>query len=215
MATSPLECVSRDLALVHLPTRYPVQAAKFGRSFLDLHNPSDFVNMGQALKVLNAVRVWDIGIPISYSQWVLGQPRQYRSHSSQVQLHLFTASCEPPDVTEPTSVGTPDIYISFSETGCCPEALGMCQDHKVETKHNRYGKRRRTTWGRRSLSIDRREILQTRRWFGQLRRHRKESMGGRKTGSSNQGTQAPVFPVPRFSDRNWVSVVARPRTARV
>lgn len=47
---------------------FHVQAAKFGRSFLDSHNPSDFVNMGQALKVLNSVRAWDIGIPITYSQ---------------------------------------------------------------------------------------------------------------------------------------------------
>ena len=62
----------RDFTPAYLMTRYSAQAAKFGRSFLDLHNPSDFVNMGQALKVLNAVRAWDIGIPITYSQWVPG-----------------------------------------------------------------------------------------------------------------------------------------------
>lgn len=44
------------------------QAAKFGRSFLDLYNPSDFVNMGQILKVLNAVRFYEVGIPITYAQ---------------------------------------------------------------------------------------------------------------------------------------------------
>jgi len=57
-----------DSVLACVPTCYSIQAAKFGRSFLDLHNPNDFVNTGQALKVLNAVRTWDIGIPITYSQ---------------------------------------------------------------------------------------------------------------------------------------------------
>jgi len=134
-----------DPTRLRLPTGYSAQAAKFGRSFLDLHNPNDFVNVGQALKVLNAVRVWDIGIPISYSQWVLESPLWDRPHPSQVQLHLFAASCEPLDLTEPTLVGTPDIHVSFFETRCCPEALGMCQDHKIETKRNRCGKRRGIT----------------------------------------------------------------------
>lgn len=44
------------------------QAAKFGKTFLDLYDSTDFVNMGQALKVLNAVRFYEIGIPITYAQ---------------------------------------------------------------------------------------------------------------------------------------------------
>ena len=49
------------------------QAAKFGRGFLDLHNPTDFVNMGQTLKVLNAIRYYEIGIPLTYSQHVFSR----------------------------------------------------------------------------------------------------------------------------------------------
>lgn len=45
-----------------------VQAVKFGRGYLDLYNPNDFVDMGRSLKVLNAVRSWEVGIPISYAQ---------------------------------------------------------------------------------------------------------------------------------------------------
>ena len=45
-----------------------LQAAKFGWGFLDLYNPGDFVAMGQALKVLNSVRFYEIGIPLTYSQ---------------------------------------------------------------------------------------------------------------------------------------------------
>lgn len=44
------------------------QAAQFGRAFLDLYNPLDFVTMAKTLKVLNAVRFYEIGIPISYEQ---------------------------------------------------------------------------------------------------------------------------------------------------
>lgn len=46
------------------------QAAKFGKAFLDVYDATDFVNMGQALKVLNAVRFYEIGIPITYTQCV-------------------------------------------------------------------------------------------------------------------------------------------------
>jgi hypothetical protein len=37
---------------------------------MDLYNPSDFVGMAQTLKVLNAVRYFEIGIPITYEQSV-------------------------------------------------------------------------------------------------------------------------------------------------
>ena len=45
------------------------KAAKFGKAFLDLYDPTDYINMGQALKVLNAVRYFEIGIPITYIQY--------------------------------------------------------------------------------------------------------------------------------------------------
>lgn len=47
-----------------------MQAAKFGRGFLDFHNPTEFVNMGQTLRVLNAVRFYEVGIPLTYTQCV-------------------------------------------------------------------------------------------------------------------------------------------------
>ena len=46
------------------------KAAKFGRGYLDMYNPTDFVNMGQTLKVLNAVRFYEIGLPLTYTQYV-------------------------------------------------------------------------------------------------------------------------------------------------
>jgi hypothetical protein len=44
------------------------QAASFGKTFLDLYNPSDFVNMSQTLRVLNAARHYTVGIPITIEQ---------------------------------------------------------------------------------------------------------------------------------------------------
>jgi hypothetical protein len=95
----------------------------------------------------------------------LEQPCGNRAHSCQIQLYFVDAPCKSPDLTEPTLAGSPNIHIPFSETRPRPEALGMRQDHKVETKRNRYGKRCRTARGRRSMPIDRREILHTRWWF--------------------------------------------------
>jgi vacuolar protein sorting-associated protein 16 len=52
------------------------QAAKFGRAFLDLFDPREFVTMGQTLKVLNALRYYEIGIPMTYQQWVIYSIRE-------------------------------------------------------------------------------------------------------------------------------------------
>ena len=45
-----------------------LKAASFGKTFLDLYNPADFVAMSQVLRVLNAVRYYEIGIAITYDE---------------------------------------------------------------------------------------------------------------------------------------------------
>lgn len=45
------------------------QAASFGKCFLDRFPPDSFVRMCQDLRVLNAVRDYHIGIPLTYSQY--------------------------------------------------------------------------------------------------------------------------------------------------
>jgi len=47
-----------------------LRAASFGKSVLDLYNSDDFVDMTETLRVLNAVRFYEIGIPISYEQYI-------------------------------------------------------------------------------------------------------------------------------------------------
>ncbi|KAG6888102.1 hypothetical protein C0995_010667 [Termitomyces sp. Mi166 len=66
-----------------------LNAAKFGRGFLDLYNPTDFITMGQALKVLNAVRFYEIGIPMTYSQYIYASPSQLVKRLTFRNLHLL------------------------------------------------------------------------------------------------------------------------------
>ncbi|TKA58749.1 hypothetical protein B0A49_08037 [Cryomyces minteri] len=47
-----------------------LKAASFGKSVLDLYNSDDFVDMCENLRVLNAVRFYEIGLPLSYEQYL-------------------------------------------------------------------------------------------------------------------------------------------------
>ncbi|KAF8556045.1 vacuolar assembling sorting protein VPS16 [Imleria badia] len=66
-----------------------LSAAKFGWGFLDLYNPGDFVAMGQALKVLNSVRFYEIGIPLTYSQYQYLSPMHLVTRLTSRNLHLL------------------------------------------------------------------------------------------------------------------------------
>ncbi|KAI9777827.1 MAG: hypothetical protein M1839_008504 [Geoglossum umbratile] len=53
-----------------------LKAASFGKSVLDLYNSDDFVEMCETLRVLNAVRFYEIGLPISYDQFIRLTPEK-------------------------------------------------------------------------------------------------------------------------------------------
>ncbi|KAI9796104.1 MAG: hypothetical protein M1833_006526 [Piccolia ochrophora] len=53
-----------------------LRAASFGKSVLDLYNSDDFVDMCETLRVLNAVRYYQIGLPISYDQFIRLTPEK-------------------------------------------------------------------------------------------------------------------------------------------
>lgn len=53
-----------------------LKAASFGKSILDLYNSDDFVDMCEKLRVLNAVRDYRIGIPLSYEQYLRLTPEK-------------------------------------------------------------------------------------------------------------------------------------------
>jgi hypothetical protein len=46
-----------------------LKAASFGKSVLDIYNSDDFVDMCETLRVLNAVRFFEVGLPLSYEQY--------------------------------------------------------------------------------------------------------------------------------------------------
>lgn len=53
-----------------------LKAASFGKSVLDLYNSDEFVEMCEKLRVLNAVRDYQIGLPISYEQYLRLSPEK-------------------------------------------------------------------------------------------------------------------------------------------
>ncbi|KAI9486646.1 MAG: Vps16, C-terminal region-domain-containing protein [Benjaminiella poitrasii] len=53
----------------HYYQRSLLKAASFGKCFLENYNANNFVDMAQSIRVLNAVRYYDIGIPLTYTQY--------------------------------------------------------------------------------------------------------------------------------------------------
>ncbi|RCI02191.1 hypothetical protein CU098_008663 [Rhizopus stolonifer] len=53
----------------HYYQRALLKAASFGKCFLENYNASSFVDMAQTIRVLNAVRYYDIGVPLTYTQY--------------------------------------------------------------------------------------------------------------------------------------------------
>ncbi|TID18954.1 putative vacuolar protein sorting vps16 protein [Venturia nashicola] len=53
-----------------------LKGASFGKSVLDLYNSDDFVDMCETLRVLNAVRFYEVGLPLSYDQYIRLTPER-------------------------------------------------------------------------------------------------------------------------------------------
>jgi len=66
-----------------------LQAAKFGRGYLDFHNPTDFVQMGRTLKVLNAARYYEVGIPLTNTQYNYASPSHLVARLTSRNMHLL------------------------------------------------------------------------------------------------------------------------------
>ncbi|ORY21590.1 Vps16, C-terminal region-domain-containing protein [Naematelia encephala] len=82
-----IEAAGRETEVYY--QRRLLKAAQFGRAFMDLFNPTDFVSMGQTLKVLNAVRYFEIGIPITYEQYMASSPSFLISQLVSRNHHLL------------------------------------------------------------------------------------------------------------------------------
>lgn len=53
-----------------------LKAASFGKSVLDFYNSDDFVDLTETLRVLNAVRFFEVGLPLSYDQYIRLTPER-------------------------------------------------------------------------------------------------------------------------------------------
>lgn len=66
-----------------------LKAASFGKSVLDIYNSDDFVDMCEALRVLNAVRSYLVGLPLSYDQYLRLTPEKLIERLINRKEHLL------------------------------------------------------------------------------------------------------------------------------
>lgn len=67
-----------------------LKAASFGKSFIELYDPTAFVDMARTLRVLNAARNYQIGIPISYDQYIAAGPTALLSRLTAQNHHFLS-----------------------------------------------------------------------------------------------------------------------------
>ena len=66
-----------------------LKAASFGKTYLDQYSPADFVTMSQTLRVLNAVRYYEIGLPVTLDQYRRHAPEQLIARLTARSHHLL------------------------------------------------------------------------------------------------------------------------------
>lgn len=86
-----------------------LKAASFGKSVLDLYNSDDFVDMTEALRVLNAARFFEIGIPLSYEQYIRLTPERLVQRLVSRQEYLLALK-----VSEFLHLPVHRIYVSWA-----------------------------------------------------------------------------------------------------
>ncbi|KAH3746297.1 vacuolar protein sorting-associated protein 16 [Pelomyxa schiedti] len=66
-----------------------LKAAAFGKAFLDVYRPDKFLSMCKTLRVLNAIRVAEVGIPITYAQYQRLTPEGLVTRLMNLRKHLL------------------------------------------------------------------------------------------------------------------------------
>lgn len=87
-----------------------LRAASFGKSVLDLYNSDDFVDMTETLRVLNAVRFYEIGLPISYEQYTRLTPERLIERLINRNEYLLALR-----VSEYLRLPTEKIYVHWAQ----------------------------------------------------------------------------------------------------
>ena len=86
-----------------------LKAASFGKSVLDLYNSDDFVEMCEMLRVMNAVRFYETGLPISYDQYLQLTPERLVQRLVNRREYLLALR-----VSEYLRLPTERIYIHWA-----------------------------------------------------------------------------------------------------
>jgi len=86
-----------------------LKAASFGKSVLDFYNSDDFVDMTEILRVLNAVRFYQVGIPISYEQFARLTPERLIERLINRQEYLLALK-----ISEYIRLPTDKIYVHWA-----------------------------------------------------------------------------------------------------
>ncbi|KAK0326189.1 Vacuolar protein sorting-associated protein 16 [Friedmanniomyces endolithicus] len=111
-----------------------LKAASFGKSVLDLYNSDDFVHMTEALRVLNAVRFYEVGLPLSYDQYIrLTQERLMQRLVNRKEYLLALK------VSEYLRLPVDRIYVHWARQkvrSSSTDEDGICQEiiHKLDGK---------------------------------------------------------------------------------
>ncbi|KAF8533406.1 Vps16, N-terminal region-domain-containing protein [Trichophaea hybrida] len=86
-----------------------LKAASFGKSVPALYSSDDFVDMCETLRVLNAVRFFEVGMPITYEQFIRLTPEKLIQRLVNRQQHLLALR-----VSEHLRLPTDRIYIHWA-----------------------------------------------------------------------------------------------------
>ena len=86
-----------------------LKAASFGKSVLDLYNSDDFVDMCETLRVLNAVRFFEIGMSLSYDQYIRLTPERLVERLMNRHEYLLAIK-----ISEYLRLSTDRIYVHWA-----------------------------------------------------------------------------------------------------
>ncbi|KAF2468812.1 vacuolar protein sorting-associated protein 16 [Lindgomyces ingoldianus] len=87
-----------------------LKAASFGKSVLDLYSSDDFVDMCETLRVLNAVRFYEIGLPLSYNQFKRLTPEKLISRLTNRHEYLLALR-----ISEYLHLPTDKIHVHWAQ----------------------------------------------------------------------------------------------------
>lgn len=86
-----------------------LKVASFGKSVLELYSSDEFVEMCETLRVLNAVRFYEVGLAITYEQFIRLTPEKLIQRLVNRQQHLLALR-----VSEYLRLPTDRIYIHWA-----------------------------------------------------------------------------------------------------